>query len=253
MDDGPRDQQTNSDRDGDSGALDEDDDEDGWTKRLKELPSLNTSPKFVPYAQKGRLDSTSSVAPTTSASEQSTASSATPPSPTVALPADPPAPSSVATAPAAASSAAADPQPSFPAAPQEPPPVAPSPPRPVPPAPPQKAPRPSPESPSPSWVEAPPVAPAAPALPVDENGPNVVPRIVATWRAPEDGGVAGRLYKYDELAFDSLRRRVGHGKFLAGNRRRDLRDQVPSKSSREAYIKASREGKSCCAKAVWFD
>lgn len=78
-------------------------------------------------------------------------------------------------------------------------------------------------------------------------------RVVATWKAPVDGGIAGRLYKYDELAFDSPSRRFGHGKFQARNRRRDLRDQVPSKSSREAYIKASREGKSCCANVVWYD
>jgi hypothetical protein len=239
------------------GAFGDDDDEDRKRKRVGELPYSNMSPKFVSYAQKGRLDSTSSVAAATSASAESTAPAMAPPSPPAdpasaqAPPARPPAPpappseaiipSSAAAGPAASSSAA-DRQPTAVSAPGEPPPVAPSPPRPVPPSRPKQAP------PSPSSV-----APV-PALPVDENGPKVVPRIVATWKAPADGGVAGRLYKYDELALlDSLRRRVGHGKFRAGKRKRDLRDQVPSKSSREAYIKASREGKSCCANAVWFD
>jgi hypothetical protein len=230
MDDEFRNQQGDPD-----GLEDDDDDED----RRKRLPSLKQSPKFAPHALYGRLDANSASSLSTVATAISSVSAASHPSTSpvdlasprsslvVPLPSSPLAgsttpasrsptailPSAVTTALATSRSSAADQQPSFAPAPQEP----------------------------------------TPALPVNENVPKVVARVVATWKAPVDGGIAGRLDGYDELASESPSRRLGHGKFRRGNRRRDLPDQVPSKSSREAYIKASREGKSCCANAVWYD
>jgi len=113
---------------------------------------------------------------------------------------------------------------------------------------------------------APPVAPAplppapipvAPAAPTGPPKP-ITARVVASWTAPADGGRPGRLFSHDEEYMDVVDQPVLRMPWT-GNKKRGLpgngspSPDRPVADTREAYLKAAKEGKSCCANAVWFD
>jgi hypothetical protein len=87
--------------------------------------------------------------------------------------------------------------------------------------------------------------------------------VVAKWKSPVGGGVPGRrqISNNNDVQIEANRKHVVNVKPWTGSKKRDV--SVPQAESGtqtttvddpyQAEIKAAKEGKSCCANAVWFD